>query len=263
MSALFNYHTHTNLCDGRDTPENVVLSAIALGMETIGFSGHAPTEGGERYCMKSARVYRDVIARLKDKYSHKIRILCGIERDIYSYDDDGEYDYVLGAVHSIEYRGEHFEVDASPERFAEGILSVFGGDGDAFAIAYMKKVASVAEITGCDIVAHFDLVSKFNSGNKYFNEQNPEYIARGLEAIETITKTCPVFEINTGAISRGWKTTPYPSPVFLEKIKSVGGKVTFGSDSHRSDTLLCCFEEAEKLALQYGFGGFVRVDIDR
>lgn len=263
MSVFFNYHTHTSFCDGRDTPEDVVLAAIAANMESIGFSGHAPTEGGERYCMKSAPEYRDAINRLKDKYSDKIRILLGIERDIYSYDDDGEYDYVLGAVHSIVYRGEHFEVDAAPERFALGIETAFGGDGDAFALAYMEKIAKVAEITGCDAVAHFDLVSKFNTGNKYFNEQNPEYIAAGLEAIERITKTCRVYEINTGAISRGWRTTPYPAPVFLDKIKSEGGLVTFGSDSHRSDTLLCCFEEAEKLAIRHGFDGLVRLDCDR
>ena len=40
--AFFNYHTHTTFCDGKSTPEEIVLEAIRLGMDTIGFSGHAP-----------------------------------------------------------------------------------------------------------------------------------------------------------------------------------------------------------------------------
>ena len=36
-----DFHTHTNLCDGRNTPEEMVLAAIARGMDCIGLSGHA------------------------------------------------------------------------------------------------------------------------------------------------------------------------------------------------------------------------------
>ena len=37
-----NLHTHTTYCDGKDTPEQVVLKAIEKGFNSIGFSGHAP-----------------------------------------------------------------------------------------------------------------------------------------------------------------------------------------------------------------------------
>lgn len=32
-----NYHTHTVMCDGSDTPEDVVREAIAKGFEHLGF----------------------------------------------------------------------------------------------------------------------------------------------------------------------------------------------------------------------------------
>ena len=35
--GFFNYHTHTTYCDGKSTPEEIVLEAIRLGMDTIGF----------------------------------------------------------------------------------------------------------------------------------------------------------------------------------------------------------------------------------
>jgi histidinol-phosphatase (PHP family) len=37
-----NYHSHTNFCDGTDTPETYVKAAIAQGMKVYGFSSHAP-----------------------------------------------------------------------------------------------------------------------------------------------------------------------------------------------------------------------------
>ena len=36
-----NYHTHTTWCDGKDTPEAVVVAAIEKGFYAIGFSSHA------------------------------------------------------------------------------------------------------------------------------------------------------------------------------------------------------------------------------
>ena len=38
-----SYHTHTTFCDGKDSPEELVLEAIRLGCPEIGFSGHAHT----------------------------------------------------------------------------------------------------------------------------------------------------------------------------------------------------------------------------
>ena len=37
---LANYHTHTTLCDGSDTPEAVAAEANRLGIKHLGFSGH-------------------------------------------------------------------------------------------------------------------------------------------------------------------------------------------------------------------------------
>ena len=35
-----NYHTHSTFCDGKDTPEEMVKTAIEKGFDVIGFSGH-------------------------------------------------------------------------------------------------------------------------------------------------------------------------------------------------------------------------------
>ena len=45
MIPRFNLHTHTIRCDGKNTAEEMVLAAIELGCEGIGFSGHTHIEG--------------------------------------------------------------------------------------------------------------------------------------------------------------------------------------------------------------------------
>jgi len=61
------------------------------------------------------------------------------------------------------------------------------------------------------------------------------------------------FEINSGAISRGWRTTPYPAPEILRFIKERGGHILLSSDSHAKETLRYRFDASRELALACGF----------
>ena len=67
-------HMHTIYGDGRNTPEEMVLSALSMGMERIGFSAHSsvpfnPREGMTGDCV---RKYIDEITGLKEKYRGRI-----------------------------------------------------------------------------------------------------------------------------------------------------------------------------------------------
>ena len=41
MSIKQNLHTHTTYTDGKNTPEEVVLEALARGFDSVGFSEHS------------------------------------------------------------------------------------------------------------------------------------------------------------------------------------------------------------------------------
>ena len=62
-----------------------------------------------------------------------------------------------------------------------------------------------------------------------------------------------IFEINTGAISRGYRTAPYPGPALLRAIREMGGRICVTSDSHSADTVTCAFPQAAALARACGF----------
>ncbi|MBQ3999858.1 MAG: hypothetical protein II643_02550 [Oscillospiraceae bacterium] len=80
-----------------------------------------------------------------------------------------------------------------------------------------------------------------------FDEEDPRYIAAWRGALEKLLKTGAVFEINTGAMSRGYRTSPYPAPAILDEIKKGGGSLILSSDSHSPQTLLYGFERYEDM----------------
>ena len=94
-------HMHTVYSDGKNTPEEMILEAIARGLDCVGISDHSHAVSDEcGMTPEGTLAYRAEMARLKEKYAGRIRVLCGLERDIWS-DDTLDYDYVIGSVHTI------------------------------------------------------------------------------------------------------------------------------------------------------------------
>lgn len=239
---LFDLHVHSVFSDGRDTPRDIVISAIEKGVKTLGFSDHSYTEFDERYCIQRNKQaeYIRTINELKNEFSDKIKILCATEQDFYSIAPTAGYDYVIGSVHYVLIDGEYIPVDETADILKQAADKYFSGDILSLCEAYFENVGKVYEKTKCDIVGHFDLITKFNEQEQLFDENDPRYIRAYRKAVDKIITDCKVFEINTGAISRGYRTTPYPSENIRSYIRQNGGKFILSSDSHQKETL--CFE---------------------
>ena len=95
----------------------------------------------------------------------------------------------------------------------------------------------------CDIIGHFDLLTKFAEQDPYFDLQHPRYVKAWQTAADQLLKTGKPFEINTGAISRGYRTEPYPAKDIRDYIRARGGKLILSSDSHAKDTIAYRFGE--------------------
>lgn len=239
-----DFHTHTTYCDGDDTPEQIVLAAIERGMDTIGFSGHSYVSFDEGCCMsrKGTVEYKAEIARLKAKYADKIRVLCGVEQDYYSLEPTDGYDYVIGSVHYFKMNDEYATLDLSDDILRAVIDRYFGGDCYALAEHYYRLVGNVVESTGADIIGHFDLITKFDERCHIFDVTNERYVSAWQAAVDKLLPYGKPFEINTGAISRGYRTEPYPHMDIIDYIKAKGGRLILSSDSHSADRLCHCFD---------------------
>lgn len=246
--AFSDFHTHTVYSDGKHTPEEMVLAAIEKGMDAIGFSEHSWVGFDPEPNMPIEKIsaYQAEIRALQEKYRNQIRILCGIEQDYYTEQEAAGFDFIIGSVHYVCNNGIHIAVDDTPEILRRGIDEQFSGDVYALTDAYWSNVADVVRKTHCNLIGHLDLIRKFNRDGAFFDETNPRYQDAAVHAVDTLLETGVPFEINTGAISRGYQELPYPAPWLIEYIHSKGGQFLLSSDSHRKDTLCFRFEEWKK-----------------
>ncbi len=238
---MFDLHMHTVFSDGRDTPEEMVREAIRKGLETVGISDHSTGDPcGMTHEDRAA--YKAEIARLKEKYAGQIRVLCGLERDFLT-DDFTEYDYTIGSVHWLPMPdGHRVSIDWTAEKLREGAEKYFGGDMVALAEAYYAAEARVVEVTKCDIIGHFDLVTKFIEQDPAFDLHHPGYVKAWQAAADRLLETGKPFEVNTGAMSRGYRTSPYPSEEIRQYLLARGGRLLLSSDAHAKENIAFGFD---------------------
>ncbi len=252
---LRDLHVHTTYCDGKDTAEDIVKQAIKIGLKTIGFSGHSYTDFDQSYCMsiEGTKAYIKEINGLKDKYNCQIEVLCGIEQDYFATINKKDFDFSIGSVHYICVDGKYYPIDFRQDNVVAIINQLFDGNALKFVEVYFSQVAKVLEKTNADIIGHFDLISKYNQILHLFDENSDEYRALWQKAIDALIPYNKPFEINTGAIARGYRTTAYPNYEMLKYIYQKGGKVILSSDSHKKENLTFEFDKYEKIAKEIGF----------
>lgn len=246
-----NFHTHTTFCDGKNTAEEMVLAAIEKGFTLFGFSAHSPSSPGgvaQSYTCSDITGYISEINRLKEKYAGKIKIYCGIEMDYYSEIDSSLFEYTIASVHTIEKDGKFFEVDHSEKAFIKSVEEVWNGDYYAYTEDYFEFVSRLKG----NIIGHIDLVTKFNENDKLFSTKDKRYLDAAEKCVKKLCENNKLFEINTGAIGRGYRKTPYPSEEILAMIKKYGGEVIINSDCHSAEGIDCAFDMAEELAGKCG-----------
>lgn len=249
---LTNLHTHTEFCDGKSTAEEMVLSAVDKDFSSLGFSGHGYTDFDLSYCMKDTAGYIAEVQSLREKYKDKIEIYLGVEEDAGCLQRRQDFDYIIGSSHYVTRGGVYLHVDSSPE-WLEKCVALFGGDANAMAESYYSNFVTYIMKRKPDIIGHFDLLTKFEEKATDRFLKNHEYHKIAEKYIREALRADCMFEVNTGAISRGWRTAPYPHENLLRIIRAEGGRITLTSDCHHADNLDCFFAEARKMLRDMGF----------
>lgn len=256
-------HNHTTFCDGKGTPEEMAAAAYRAGIRYFGFSGHSHTPlplDGPYVMDRDPAEYRRRVLELRREYAGRMEILLGIEWDSHTggepplrADGDPEgYGYWIGSVHHVLVNGTDCPVDYDGEHFAGAIRDVFGGDVYAFAEAYFRDAAETAARRPT-ILGHIDLFSKFNEQGNFFDPDHPRYRRAALGALEAAEPSSTLLEINTGAMSRGYRSEPYPAAFLLEAWRRRGGRVIITADAHSPDAVLYGYGAALEAARAAGF----------
>lgn len=255
MKQKQNLHIHSTFCDGKNSPKEICEKAIKLGFDSIGFSSHSYMSFSNYSSLRPEKEgdYKQKIAELKKDYEGKLDIFCGLEFEMYSDNEPKGYEYLIGACHYLKMDGAFYAFDRSAEEVKNLIDTVFDGDGLQFAKEYYKQLSTLPNYGKFDILAHFDLCAKHLEKHNFFDITSKEYLDYAIGAIESLKGKIPYFEVNTGAISRGYRFTPYPQERLLKEFKRCGFGAVISSDCHNLEYLDCAYTEAEQVLKRNGF----------
>ena len=253
--AVQDLHMHTTWCDGKNTPEEMIISGINKGLNKIGITAHAYTWFDDTYCLKKEDypAFKKEVRELAVKYKDKIEVLCGIEQDYYSDMSTEGFDYIIGSDHYLKIGEKYYPIDSGEEGFVK-LAGLYDGDYLSMCEAYYKNVGDLVNKTGADIIGHFDMITKYNERKAYIDTTEPRYIHAWKKAADELLKYHRTFEINTGAMSRGYRSTPYPSREIFNYLISSGAIIMANSDCHSAVYVAYGLDEwSRRLFLDKGF----------
>jgi histidinol-phosphatase (PHP family) len=240
-----NYHIHTNYCDGQNSMEDMILSAISRNFNSIGISSHAPLDYQNDWTMPQDKLsqYIEELTLQKNKYRTKIQINSGLEIDYYMHTKQisksairvlKNLDYWIGSIHclGVMSNGEVAYIDDTEENFKEGIEQLYHGNVQKAVCNYYESIGDMAIKFHPDIIGHIDLIKKNNSHQQFFNENAEWYQKAWRGALIKIKQSGSILEINTGGAFRYGIRCLYPSLDILKAAIQLQIPLTIDTDAH-------------------------------
>jgi len=246
---LFNLHTHTNYCDGKEAPELYVQKAIELGFQSLGFSGHAPLPFENDFAIPESELhfYAMEIRDLQEKYKDQIEIYLALEFDYIPellddfsvFAEQIDLDYMIGSVHLVrhpETGGLWFTDGSKRETYDEGLKTVFGGDIRKAVTAFYHQTNQMIETQKPEIIGHLDKI-KMHNQNRFFTEDEVWYTKLVDETLDLVKSNDCIVEVNTRGIYKKRCDSFFPGVEVMKKMKNLKIPVTVSSDAHTPSDL--------------------------
>ena len=256
-TSLYNFHSHTQFCDGRADMETMACAAVAAGMRHYGFSPHSPIiiPSPCNMSMDAVGEYLAETERIKAMPElASCRFYAAMEVDYLGpeWGPASDYfralplDYTIGSVHFIPNQdGEFFDIDGHFDRFRKTMADHFRGDIDYVVDTFYRQSVDMIMTGGFDILGHFDKVG-----------QNAAYFAPGIEEgshykecvnrlIDGIIGQRLVVELNTKA--RKEHRRFFPGERYLQRLIDAGLTIVVNSDAHHPDRISASRDEALSL----------------
>jgi histidinol-phosphatase (PHP family) len=254
MSIICDYHMHTPLCGHAEgDPLAYAAHAVKAGLSEIGFSDHAPllSHRDPTITMDHSQlpVYQHMIESVRAEFADRLTVLVGIEADFIPGLEERTaamlaaypYDYIIGSVHFIAKWG--FD---DPIQLKEWNKR----DVDAVYRDYLRLVRKSASSRMFNILAHVDLVKKFDF------RPTTDMSGEIAENAKVFHKTGVAIEINTSGLRKPVNEI-YPSLHDLKIYCQHQVPITFGSDAHEPTDVGRDFDKGRELALAAGYKEYV------
>lgn len=249
----FNYHSHSLFCDGKNTLEEMALSAIEKGLKYFGFSAHSPVPFENDFALQYHDIdnYLNEIKRLKEKYSDKIKLFSSMEFDYIPEVSENireraelyQLDYIISSVHLVAAQNGLWFIDGSKqESYDNGLRDCFGSDIKKGVKAFYSQTNEMISRVEPDIIGHFDKV-KMHNKDRYFKEDEPWYVDLVMESLDTMKKHNTICEVNTRGLYKGRSNDYFPQTHWVKALAEKNIHVTISTDCHKSDEVDNLFAE--------------------
>ncbi len=243
QGTLYNFHCHTQFCDGKAPMQQFVEQALEQGFTHLGFTPHSPIPVDSPCNMSRDNVptYLSEVARLQQLAGNRLVLYAGMEVDYMgpdwgpsnAYFDTLNLDYRIGSVHfipSLVQPGVMVDVDGSPDGFAKKMQPWFDGDIEWVVRKFYDQSIAMVEAGGFHIAGHFDKIGYNANTYRPGITQEKWYEQLVRRQLDAIMDHHLVVEINTKAWERAQRFFPHAQ--YFSLLKRYGTPVVFNSDSH-------------------------------
>ena len=242
QSPLYNFHTHTQYCDGHAPMEDFVIEAISQGFIALGFTPHSPLpfESSCNMTRASVPLYLDEVKRLRCIYGDRIAIYTGMEIDYVDdfgpsagYYDDVPLDYRIGSVHfipSFDNPSQYIDIDGRFARFKEKMGQYFHGDIERVVRSYFTQSMAMVQAGGFDVIGHLDKIGLNASLYSPGIDQEEWYKQLVNDLFEAVMDHHLVVEVNSKALAEHHRL--FPDVGYADLLCKYDVPVLFNSDAH-------------------------------
>lgn len=244
-TTQYNFHSHTQFCDGKASMEDMARRAVLEGMKHYGFTPHSPIliESPCNMDQAAAPTFMQEVERLKQLPElHACKFYAGMEIDYmgaewgpsHPFFANLNLDYSIGSVHFIPTQdGRMIDIDGRFQRFCQKMKEDFRNDIEYVVHMYYSNSCDMVRAGGFDIIGHFDKIGHNASHFAPGIEDSRFYRDEVEKLIETLNEYRPIVEINTKAYTEFGRF--FPNKEHIYAVRDCGLTLMVNSDAHRPD----------------------------
>ncbi len=263
---LIDCHTHTQFSVDSDADiSEMIEKACLLGLAAYAVTDHCECNrwySEDHYPDEDTYSYYDfgtdfensvsAVTSLKEKYSGRFNLICGVEMGQATHDfdiaekivSDSRVDFVIGSMHQLP-KTEDFafiEYDKMSHQDIYGLAE-----------RYFLEINKLCKWGKFDVLGHLTYILRYINGTAGINlDINPfdEVIA---DSLKTLIEKGKGIEINTSGLRQKYGDV-FPSLKYVKLFRELGGEIlSIGSDAHTVADLGSGITEGAKIALEAGF----------
>lgn len=263
---LIDCHTHTQFSVDSEADINKMIERAAeLGLSAYAITDHCECNrwySEEHYPGEDTYHYfnfgRDfensvsAVTRLKEKYSGKLNLICGVEMGQATQDleisekiiNDERLDFIIASMHQLPKTEDFAFIDYS-DYSIDGIYDLLE--------RYFNEIYKLCKWGKFDVLGHLTYTLRYIKGCFGIDadiSRFDEIIAESFR--ELIYNGCGI-EINTSGLRQAYGDT-FPSLKYVKLYRELGGEIlSIGSDAHTVEDLGKGTAEGAEIAKAAGF----------